>query len=107
MDGKFDLMPYYPFFTIISPTSYPINHRNLQHQKNNPEIIWLIYFNNQVEGKRWFLAQLNRSFTKSYIKNLPNLVIRDTEFKYGKNKFIRALLGRYVSSEILVKIVKE
>ena len=44
---------------------------------------------------------------KSYIKNLPNLVIRDTEFKYGKNKFIRALLGRYVSSEILVKIVKE
>ena len=44
---------------------------------------------------------------KTYIRNLPNLVITDTEFKYGKNKFIRALFGRYVSSEILLKIVKE
>lgn len=44
---------------------------------------------------------------QTYIKNLRKLEITKINFKFGKNKFLKALLGRYVSSEILLKIVKK
>ena len=44
---------------------------------------------------------------KTYIKKLKKLVIKDIDFKYGKHKFLKFLFGRYSSSEILIKIVKE
>ena len=44
---------------------------------------------------------------KAYIKNLQNLEIKNMNFKFGKNKFFKALFGRYVASEILINIVKK
>lgn len=44
---------------------------------------------------------------KTYIKNLKDLEIKNVNFKFGKNKIFKALLGRFVSSEILIKIVKK
>ena len=44
---------------------------------------------------------------KTYIKNLRKLEISNFNFKFGKNKFFKAVFGRYVSSELLIKIIKK